>query len=417
MALAKTPYKGTRDYYPEELRLRKYIFDKWSKVCENFGFVEYAAPILEPLEIYAAKTGDEIVNEQTYVFEDRGGRKVVIRPEMTPSVSRMVAARRQELAYPARLYSIANFMRYERTQRGREREFWQLNADVFGDDSLVVEAEVIYLAEKLLKVFEADESMFEIRINDRRLVDFVMMQYLGLGENEAKAVVRLIDKINKLSAKDFELAIKDLFGKRRQDEIWKKLDGVLNAKTFEEIPKEIIESDEFRQVRELFKILTAFGVGSAIFDITLMRGFDYYTGTVFEVFDLDPENNRAMFGGGRYDGLVGLFGVEPVSAFGFAPGLSPFELFLESHGLLPGLASEVELGVALVEQKYAREGFELVEKLRGNGKNIDFDARDIKLEKKFKSFEKKGIARVIVFGENEAKSGKYEIKNLGEPKR
>jgi histidyl-tRNA synthetase len=123
MALLKTPYKGTRDHYPEELRIRKYIFAKWAQVCESFGFQEYSTPILEPLEIYAAKTGDEIVNEQTYSFEDRGGRKVVIRPEMTPSISRMVAARRQEMAYPARLYSIANFMRYEKMQRGRDREF------------------------------------------------------------------------------------------------------------------------------------------------------------------------------------------------------------------------------------------------------------------------------------------------------
>jgi len=414
MTLAKTPYKGTRDFYPEDLRVRKYIFDIWASVCESFGFQEYATPILEPLEIYAAKSGEELVNEQTYSFDDRGGRRVSIRPEMTPSISRLVAQRRQELAYPARLFSIANFMRYERAQRGREREFWQLNADIFGDDSLFVEAETIYMAEKILKEFGADESMFEIRINDRRLIDFVMKEYLELSDVEARAVTRLLDKINKMPAKDFEQSVKDLFGKKRQDEVWHKLNSVINAKAFDDIPQAIIDSSEFKNVRELFKSLATLGVNSAIFDITLMRGLDYYTGTVFEVFDLDPGNNRSMFGGGRYDGLVGLFGVEPISAFGFAPGLTTTELFLRSHKLLPAFFGTTEIGIAVVDLEYVKDAFELAERLRQEGNNVELDARDVKLDKKFKSFEKKGIAKAIVFGESEAESGDYDIKNLGE---
>jgi histidyl-tRNA synthetase len=305
-------------------------------------------------------------------------------------------------------------MRYERAQRGREREFWQLNADVFGDDSVLIEAETIYMAEKILKVLGADESMFEIRINDRRLIDFVMRAYLGLNEVETKAVVRLIDKINKMSARDFETAVKDLLGKQRQDEVWRKLSAVIGARTFEEIPEEIVASKEFQAVRELFEVLASFGVSAAIFDITLMRGLDYYTGTVFEVFDLDPENNRAMFGGGRYDGLVGMFGVEPISAFGFAPGLTTTELFLKSHGLLPEFAGEVEIGIALVGREFAGEAFKLTEKLRGEGQKVELDAREVKLDKKFKGFEKKGVQKVVVFGENEARSGEYEIKELGQ---
>jgi histidyl-tRNA synthetase len=413
MTLLKTPYKGTRDFYPEDLRVRKYIFEKWAEVCESFGFLEYATPILEPLEVYAAKSGEELVNEQTYAFDDRGGRRVAIRPEMTPSVSRLVAARRQELGYPARLYSIANFMRYERAQRGREREFWQLNVDVFGDDSLAVEAETIYLAEKILKSFGADGSMFEIRVNDRRLIDFVMKEYLGLSEVETAALVRLLDKINKMPSGDFERAVKDLFGKKRQDEVWAKLDAVVNAQAFEDIPEEIVGSAEFGRVRELFRVLTELGVESAIFDITLMRGLDYYTGTVFEVFDLDPENNRSMFGGGRYDGLVGMFGVEAVSAVGFAPGLTTTELFLKSHGLVPKLAGAAEIGVALVGQEFIGAAVNLSEKLRAEGKKVDLDAREVKLEKKFRGFEKKGIGQVIVFGEAEAESGEYEVRDLG----
>ena len=162
--LSSQPYKGTRDYYPEDKRVQNYIFDTWKRVVERFGYEEYGAPILESLDIYAAKSGQELVNEQTYVFTDRGGRTVAIRPEMTPTISRIVAARRQELAYPARLFSIANFMRYERPQRGREREFWQLNVDIFGVDNLAADVEIITIADAILKEFGARASDYKIRI-------------------------------------------------------------------------------------------------------------------------------------------------------------------------------------------------------------------------------------------------------------
>src|SRR5476651_1538448 len=155
MALSTKPYKGARDFYPEDERLQKYMFGKWREVAEIFGYEEYDAPILEPLDIYLAKTGEEIVNEQTYVFEDRGKRKVVIRPEMTPTVSRMVAGRRQELAYPLRWYSIPNLWRYERPQKGRLREHWQLNIDLFGVEGVAADHEVILVADSILKSFGA----------------------------------------------------------------------------------------------------------------------------------------------------------------------------------------------------------------------------------------------------------------------
>ena len=174
--LSSQPYKGTRDYYPADKRIQNYIFSVWNKVSKLYGYEEYGAPTLEPLEVYAAKSGQEIVNDQTYTFTDRGGRIVAIRPEMTPSISRMVAARRQELAYPARLYSIANFMRYERPQRGREREFWQLNVDIFGDDGVAAEAEIISFANHLMNEFGAKPGDFIIKINNRKLINFMMAQ-------------------------------------------------------------------------------------------------------------------------------------------------------------------------------------------------------------------------------------------------
>src|SRR3990167_5520175 len=174
MALSTQPYKGARDFYPEDKRLQKYIFGKMREVAEKFGYEQYDAPMLEPLELFTAKTNDEIVNEQTYSFEDRGGRKVVIRPEMTPSVSRMVAARRQELSYPLRWYSIPNLWRYEQPQLGRLREHWQLNADLFGVDSMEGEHEVIQVADAVMQAFGAKRSQYVIKLNSRKLTDSCM---------------------------------------------------------------------------------------------------------------------------------------------------------------------------------------------------------------------------------------------------
>ena len=171
MSLSTQPYKGTRDFYPEDMRLRKWMFAKWRKVVESFGYEEYDGPILESMDLFTAKTSEEIVNDQSFNFEDRGGRRVIMRPEMTPTVSRMVAARRQELGYPLRLYSIPNCFRYERQQRGRLREFWQLNVDLFGVEGIEADVEMILMVDALMKEFDAKEGQYEIRINSRAMLD------------------------------------------------------------------------------------------------------------------------------------------------------------------------------------------------------------------------------------------------------
>src|SRR5688572_17238157 len=188
MTLSTQPYKGARDFYPEDKRLQKYMFGLMRRVAERYGYEEYDAPILEPLDIYLAKTGDEIVNEQTYAFEDRGGRKVAIRPEMTPTVSRMVAARRQELGFPLRWYSIPNLWRYERPQKGRLREHWQLNVDIFGISGIQAEVELIQVADDILKAFGATHDMYNIRVNNRKLMDFILKDYLKLNPVQVHTV-------------------------------------------------------------------------------------------------------------------------------------------------------------------------------------------------------------------------------------
>jgi len=409
-SLSSQPYKGTRDYYPADKRIQNYIFSNWNHIAERFGYEEYGAPLLEPLEVYAAKSGQELANEQTYTFRDRGDRTVAIRPEMTPSISRMVAARRQEMAYPARLFSIANFMRYERPQRGREREFWQLNVDIFGVEGALPEAEIIAMGADFLKVFGATEDMYTIKVNNRKVINFMMAQYLGLDTIQAQLMIKLFDRKNKIAPEDFRDQAIEIFGEEAAPVGLKKISALLAAKSMGELPEEIRESNAVKEVQELFTLLERAGVKNAIFDITLMRGLDYYTGTVFEFFDTHPENNRSLFGGGRYDGLVGLFGAEPISAVGMAPGLTMTELFLQVHNLLPDLPSTTEVYVVVLGDAL-KGAMKLTNDLREEGVNTELDITGRKLDKQLKTAVKKKIPFLIFVGEDELSSEVYPFKD------
>lgn len=408
--LSSQPYKGTRDYYPQEKRVQNYIFGVWRAVTERFGYEEYGAPLLEPLDVYAAKSGQELVNEQTYTFTDRGGRVVAIRPEMTPTISRMVAAKRQELAYPARLYSIANFMRYERPQRGREREFWQLNTDIFGVDTVEAEAEIIVMADAIMKEFGAQSADYSIRVNNRKLINFMMAQYLGLDAIQAQLMVKLFDRKDKMPPEDFISQAKEIFGDDADAGV-EKVERLLSAKNMADLPVEIRAGAAVREVQELFTLLEHAGVKSAIFDITLMRGLDYYTGMVFEVFDTHPENSRALFGGGRYDGLVGLFGADPISAVGMAPGGTMMENFLQVHNLLPEAKSTTRVYV-IAAGEGAREVSTVAQNLRSAGVNTELDITERKLDRQIKTADKKQIPYVLFVGDQEIADKRYTLKDI-----
>lgn len=408
--LSSQPYKGTRDYYPADKRIQNYIFDTWKQVVQRHGYEEYGAPMLEPLEVYTAKSGQELAGEQTYAFTDRGGRTVAIRPEMTPSISRMVAAQRQELGYPARLFSIANFMRYERPQRGREREFWQLNTDIFGVEGAIAEAEIIGLASEIMKAFGATDDMFTIKINNRKLINFMMAQYLGLDSPEALSMVKLFDRKDKISKEDFTAQATDIFGEGMAENGLAKVEQLLGAKNMADLPAELRESSAVSEVQELFTLLEAAGVKNAIFDITLMRGLDYYTGTVFEVVDTDPQNNRSLFGGGRYDGLVGIFGAEPIPTVGMAPGLTTMELFLATHNLLPRLVSTTDIGIIVLGDSL-KGALKLASELREQGVNVEVDISGRKLEKQMKAVLKKNVPFMLFVGEQELTDGLYSLKD------
>ena len=287
------PYKGVRDFYPEDMVVQNYIFSVWREVAEKNGYTEYSASILEPADLYRTKGSDEIVNEQMYVFKDKGDREVALRPEMTPTLARMVAARRRALKFPLRWYSIPNVFRYERPQRGRRREHWQLNCDLMGIAGIEAEVEIIKLAYDIMKKFGAKDEDFEIRINSRKIISAALV-----GKNFSEDQIR-----------DFT----------------RKLDKG-------ETPVDInFELDE--EVEKLLVGLKETNVSNARFEPTLARGFDYYTGMVFEVFDTNPENKRSLFGGGRYDNLLEIFDAEPVPTVGFGMGDITIHDFLETHNL------------------------------------------------------------------------------------
>ncbi len=412
MSLSTQPYKGVRDFYPEDMRVQNYIYGVWARVCEQYGYEQYSASVLEYAEIYEAKSGQEIVDNEMYTLVDKGDRRVALRPEMTPTVSRMVAGRRQELAYPVRWYSIPNLLRYERPQRGRLREHWQLNVDIFGVSDTAADHEIISVSDTIMQAFGAKRSMYEIQVNSRRFINFVLLEYLGLDSVEAHTISKLIDKMKKMDRSEFTASIEAAINPTlREAGIPAKLLTLLDGNGIESLPDDLRNSEPFHEITTLMGLLGASGITNARFDICLMRGFDYYTGIVFEVSDLDPENNRAMFGGGRYDGLVGMFGVEPVPTVGFGQGDVTMRLFLETHGLLPAQKPETELYVALIGDLYLKVQ-PLLAELRIEGLNCAVDMGNRKLDKQMKTAEKKGVHYVLFVGEDELASQQYKLRNL-----
>lgn len=412
MSLSQQPIKGARDFYPEDMRSRDYIFSVWKVVCELFGYEAYDAPILESTELYLVKGSEEIVNEQTYTFKDRGDRSLTVRTEMTPSVSRMVAARRQELAYPLRLYSIPQCWRYERMQRGRGREFYQLNVDLFGDESLNAEVEMVEIADTIMQRFGAKRDMYEFKFNSRRLVDTFLTANLQLDQTQADTVRRLIDRMHKMATPAFTAQVEGvLTPTQRESGALEKLLKFLSAKTVEDVPRMDTIADVTAELRQLLDRLKALGISNAVFDPTLMRGFDYYTDITFEVFDTHPDNNRAMFGGGRYDGLVGQFDVEPIPTIGFAMGDITLQNFLETHGLTKQIPSTTDVYLFSVGDT-AEGTLNVARELREMGVNTAVDVSNKKPAKKIKNAVKSNIRYVLIIGEQELEQEQYTLRNL-----
>ncbi|HEX9679725.1 MAG TPA: histidine--tRNA ligase [Candidatus Saccharimonadales bacterium] len=408
MALAVQPYKGTRDFYPPDERIQKWMFNKWREIVEKYGYEEYNAPILELMELYRAKSGEEIAEQQTYNFTDRGGREVAIRPEMTPTVSRMVAGQRQELAYPLRWYSIPNLWRYERPQRGRSREHWQLNVDIFGVDKIDAELELIMIAADIMRSFGASDDMYQIRINSRKLMDLIFTDYLELDVVQANLMAKLFDRQDKMPEDAFYREAAGIFDNEQSNQ---KLRKLIEAKSLADLPESVVQSKAMRQVQLLFTLLKESNIKNARFDVSLMRGFDYYTDIVFEIYDSDETNNRSIFGGGRYDGMVGLFGVENLPTAGFGLGDVTLHDFLETHRLLPELNSETDVYLVVIGD-VLRQANGVAGLLRNEGVNVAVDVTGRDVDKQIKAAVKKQIHFALFVGEQELAAEQFTLKDL-----
>lgn len=404
--LSTQPYKGTRDFYPADSRLARYLFGAWSKVAERFGYEQYEGPLLELSDLYRAKSGEELVNEQTYSFTDRGGREVTIRPELTPTTARMVAARQQELAYPLRWYAIGNFWRYERPQHGRLREFWQLNVDLIGAEGAEADAEIIRVADSIMRALGATPDMYTIRLNNRKLLSLLMGEYLGLDIEQSHLLSKLLDRKAKMSEVAFTAQAKTIVGEDSD-----KLMDLLQIDKIENLPANVVESGQGEELRQLYNKLAEYGIKNVQFDLTLMRGFDYYTGMVFEVFDTDPANARAIFGGGRYDELTGIFGAPDIPAVGFGLGDVTLADFLKTHLLLPSPASSTKVYVVVLGD-YLVQAQQLASSLRKAGINVAVDISARKAGEQVKKAVKDQIPYALFVGEEEVTSKKYTLKNL-----
>lgn len=409
MAISIKPYKGTRDFYPEDMAFRKWMFSKLRQTVEAYGYHEYEGPMLESFEIYAAKTGEEIVNQQLYHFEDRGGRKVAMRPEMTPTMARMVAGRLQELAKPIRWYSIPNLWRYERPQRGRLREHWQLNVDLLGGDNILADTEILQTAFDIIRSFNGEDQI-KIRVNNRKLVNFVFTEQLRLSAEQALKASKAIDAREKIGDEAYTKLLNEA---EISNEQAKSLESFFNS-TLEDLQGQY----ECEGAREILSVFDNFKgnnqmLNALVFDPQIMRGLDYYTGTVFEVFDVSPDNNRAMFGGGRYDNLVGLFGKQTISGVGFGMGDVTLQNFLETHQLIPeSIVPQVDAYMILPDMAHYPLMNQIAQQLRSEGYSVATPLASAKFAAQLKLANKANARFAVILGENEIKTQTAAVKNL-----
>ncbi len=410
--LSTQSYKGARDFYPADMQVENYIFDTWRKVCKSFGFEEYSFPILEPFEIFAAKTGQEIVNEQLYSFEDKGGRKLAIRPELTPGTVRMLAQKYKEIPQPIKWFMIGNNWRFEKPQTGRGREFYQLEANIFGVVGYEADVELFRLIIVLMQAFGASEKMFTIKVNDRRLISSLFTDILNLPFESQPAVRRLMDKKNKMSSEDFEASLTDLGLTTKQvTQITTFMSSTLVTLT---IPK---TNEGYLALVRIFDFVKTLGLADYLkFDPSIIRGFDYSDGLVYEVYDNNPANRRSLFGGERFDKLINIFGDYDLPSTGFAMGDYTLLEFLKGWQLLPEFSGPCEYLITVWPSEntdFMQKSMQVSNVLRAAGAAVStWVGSSDKIEKQLKYADRMHIKYAVIIGPEELQSNEYIVKDL-----
>ncbi|NPV84855.1 MAG: histidine--tRNA ligase [Anaerolineae bacterium] len=396
------PVKGTRDFYPEKMAVRTWLYAKARQVSELYGYQEWEGPFLERIDLYAAKSGEELVKEQAFVFTDRGGDFITLRPELTPTLARMVAQRQRDLIYPLRWWSFGPFWRYERPQKGRTREFFQWNIDLIGVDTPEADAELIAVAASFLESVGLTPDQVHILVNNRRLVDAFLGE-LGIPEDMRRKVFQLIDRQDKLAADEWADYAREI--------------GLTDAQLME-MKRILSNQDGWKLSEELlrvFAVLDAMNLSGYVrYDPKIVRGLDYYTGTVFEARSVGQEG-RAVLGGGRYDNLVADVGGEPLSGVGFAMGDVMIGVVLESEGLLPAnLLVPAPVLVTVFDETQIADSFSLAAELRRQGMKVICYPEAAKLPKQLKYADRVGCRFVVIVGPDEKANGQITVKDLFE---
>ncbi|MCX6059302.1 MAG: histidine--tRNA ligase [Chloroflexi bacterium] len=393
--------KGTREFYPEQMALRNFIYDKVRAASRSFGYQEWDAPFIESIDLYAAKSGEELVKKQSFTFTDRSGDFVTLRPELTPSLARMIVAKQGELTFPVRWWSFGPFWRYEQPQKGRGREFFQWNIDMLGVSSPEADAELIAVGATFLRSVGLSPQLATIYVNNRRLMDS-QFDALDIAVEKRMDVSNLVDRRSKMEpakwdAYAFELGLNEsqLVGLKdilANFDLWKKSDELVR----------------------LFAALESLGVKDYVkFDPNIMRGLLYYTGTVFEAFDTSGSLKRAILGGGRYDNLLADVGGQPLPAVGFAMGDMVIGIILQEKGLLPEfIPSPAPILMTIFDESLMQESFSLSAELRNAGLNVLCYPEPAKLQKQFKFADKMKARVVLTLGPDEAANAQVTVKNL-----
>ena len=401
------PPKGTRDFYPADMAIQNHIFGAWRRVCSRFGFQEYEGPSFEHLELYTGKSGDEIVG-QLYNFTDKGGRDIALRPEMTPTLARLANQLGRNLRKPARWFSLPRLWRYEKQQRGRLREFFQLNMDILGSDNVSADAELIAAACRICEELGLKSGDVVARISSRRLISTLLDE---LGCTDKPPVYLALDRREKLPREDF---VKGLGEAGLAEDGIRRLDALFEAKSLSEVT-DLVSSDEAKaalaELETLFQLLAAHGVADwCKFDPTVVRGLAYYTGVVYELFDAG-RSLRAIAGGGRYDDLLSKMGGERMPAVGFGMGDVVIAELLKDKGLLPTGIPGPDLWLVSVDGDEIRLAA-VAAKLRAAGKEVGFAFGGGKLGKQMQAAQENGAKRAVFVGSDRVTADQVEVKDL-----
>ena len=394
------PVRGTRDFYPEDMAFRQWLNNQIREASTQFGYQEFDGPFLERLELYAAKSGDELVKEQSYVFPDRSGSMIALRPELTPSLARMVAQRGKGLTLPLRWWSFGPFWRYERKQKGRSREFFQWNIDLIGVDTPEADAELVAVAATLFRNVGLTADMIRIKVNNRRLAE-KQLQKIGIQGELLPTTFRLIDRQDRMTP-----------------DAWKSyaLESGLKEEQFTGLMKTLKDLDAWKTSPEMlqyFKAAEALGADEYLdYDPTIIRGLDYYTGTVYEARDVKG-NHRSILGGGRYDDLVSVVGGNPIPGTGFAMGDVVFGLVLDENGIKPDLrVSPTDILITTFEEGGESSSIQISTELRDAGYRVEWYPEPVPLQRQFKYADRNEIPLVIIIGPDEIESDKVSLKDM-----